>query len=176
MSHRGKVARRRQRRQYRRSYAGRCQALIAVLIKAFTRLGKSARFAAIATEKLSSNPTLIDALAAITPAQRSTITWAEQRHPGITHHLWHTNVLRGETFLIHRRAFPAMADIGDTFRRLATVGVLRPIRFAPSHSGAAFLGLQEGAGREARAAPHAGDAAHWEWEVIGRFDVLGLEV
>lgn len=121
------------------------------------------------------NAALTKSLALITSEQRTAITWAEQRHRGITNRLWATNVLRGEFFLVRGHAFPAMADIGDTFRRLAAAGVLRPTCFAPSHSGAAFVGLQEGASKEGRGAPHAGDAGHWEWEVTGSFDVLGLE-
>lgn len=82
------------------------------------------------------------------------------------HHLWPGNVIHGEQFLSLTTGHSvSMADIGDRLRELHEAGIIKPIRFRPSHSGAAFLGLQEGASKEKRDAPHAGDAAHWEWEV-----------
>lgn len=79
--------------------------------------------------------------------------------------LWPGNVIHGEQ-LMPRGRNVMMGDVGDRLRELHRAGVIKPIKFKGSVSGCAFLGLQEGATNEPRQQPHAGDAAHWTWEVV----------
>ena len=64
------------------------------------------------------------------------------------------------------------ADVSSALMGLYRVGIIKPSKFAPSHSGAAFLGLEEGyfRPRPRHLKPHIGDAIHWEWRVmLGEF-------
>lgn len=96
---------------------------------------------------------------------------AERRFPGLFRLLWQGNVIHGEQVLaLVPRGFNAqMADVSTTLLRLHAAGVLRPLAFRPSPSGAAFLGLSP-AYRGHQTAPNAGTAGHWTWECLGDFD------
>lgn len=92
---------------------------------------------------------------------------AESRFPGLVNRLWTSNVIHGEDVLRlaprRRAVFPS--DAGDCLRELAEHGVVEPAKFAPSHSGAAFLGLDP-AYRRLHTEPNAGTAGHWAWRVV----------
>ncbi len=57
------------------------------------------------------------------------------------------------------------ADVSSALIGLYCVGIITYKRFAPSHSAAAWLGL-EASQRRPHLKPHIGDAVHWEWEVL----------
>ena len=84
--------------------------------------------------------------------------------PDASTRLWLGNCIHGEQFLVRGRNV-MMADISTAFLKLWAVGVLRPTKFTPSHSGAAFLGLDTSQ-RGTHDKPNASDAAHWTWEVV----------
>jgi len=112
-------------------------------------------------------------IAQITPDQRDAVAKLERLCNNATTRLWHTNVIHGEQFLTRGRNV-MMADISTALLRLCSVGVIRPVAFRPSHSGAALLGLDV-TNRRKHTMPNVSTAAHWDWEVTGEFAVLSLE-
>lgn len=109
----------------------------------------------------------------ITVEQRTAISYLERLCDGATSCLWKGNVIHGEQFLTKERNV-SMADVSTALLSLCVASVIQPIAFRPSHSGAAFIGLDV-ANRRKHTAPNAGTAAHWNWEVTGEFAVLSLE-
>ncbi len=112
-------------------------------------------------------------IAQITVPQRTAIDSLERLCAGATTRLWKGNIVHGEQFLTKGRTV-FMADVSTALLRLCAAGAIRPIAFRPSHSGAAFLGLDY-CQRRAHTTPDPSDAAHWDWEVIGEFSVLTME-
>lgn len=112
-------------------------------------------------------------IAQITVPQRTAVDYLERLCAGATTRLWKGNVVYGEQFLTKGRTV-SMADVSTALLRLCAAEAIRPIAFRPSHSGAAFLGL-DSCQQRAHTKPNASDAAHWDWEVTGEFAVLTLE-
>ncbi len=113
-------------------------------------------------------------IAQITLSQRAAVGYLERLCDGATTRLWKGNVIHGEQFLTKKGHAVFMADVSTALLRLCAASVIRPIAFQPSHSGAAFLGL-DSCQQGAHTTPNASDAAHWDWEVTGEFAVLTLE-
>jgi len=96
------------------------------------------------------------------------------RFPGCVYNLWMYNVIHPEHAIF--KYVPTghnvmMADVASVMLKLQKAGIVRPVKFQPSHSRAAFLGLEcEGRSlymkKQYREKPDAGSAADWTWEVI----------
>lgn len=103
----------------------------------------------------------------VTSEMLQAVRRAEMRFPGLRHLLWTGNVLHGEQVLAlaprGRSVFPT--DAGDVMLELWRAGAVKPLRFQPSTSGAAFLGLDT-AYRGPQREPNAGTACQWTWEVL----------
>ncbi len=97
--------------------------------------------------------------------KRQAIAYLDRLCPDGSTHLWSGNFIHGEQFLTKKGHAVFMADISTALLHLQAAGVIRPTKFTPSHSGAAFLGLDP-CQRRAHTQPDAGDAAHWTWEVL----------
>ncbi len=96
--------------------------------------------------------------------KRQAIDYLDRLCPDGSIRLWPGNFIHGEQFLTKGRTV-FMADISTALLHLQSAGVIKPTKFTPSHSGAAFLGL-DSCQRRAHTKPDAGDAAHWTWEVL----------
>lgn len=82
--------------------------------------------------------------------------------------LWIPNVIHGEKWLRQaKNSNVMMADISDIVLALWKLEVLSPIKFRPSLSRAAFLGLHKGVTHADHAKePNATNAADWDWRVV----------
>lgn len=89
--------------------------------------------------------------------------------------LWPPNVIHGERWLRQaKHSSLMMADVSDILLALWGAGVLQPIKFRPSHSRAAFLGLMSGASHGRFVAkPDEDCAADWDWLVLGDYTTMG---
>ena len=91
-----------------------------------------------------------------------------RRFPNSVDILYKGHVFHGEYQVLDRAPKECnimAADVSSALIGLYRAGIIEPVRFRPSHSGAAFLGL-EGSQRSPHLKPHVGDAIHWEWRVL----------
>ncbi len=95
-----------------------------------------------------------------------------RRFPNSVDVLYKGYVFHGEFQVLDRvpKGWNIMAaDVSSALMGLYKVGIIEPVRFRPSHSAAAWLGLESSQRRPHRK-PHVGDAIHWEWKVmLGEF-------
>jgi len=131
----------------------------------------------VTTPYASMNSTAQQIVDSYTDEQRDALRRVDARFPGSVTIFWKSNVIHGEQVLGHAPRGRAifMSDVSDALMRLCSAGIICPIRFAPSRSGAALLGL-DSANRRQQKTPNAGTAAHWEWEALGPFDVFDLVI
>lgn len=95
-----------------------------------------------------------------------------RRFPNSIDVLYKEHIFHGEYQVLDRtpKGYNIMAaDVSSALMGLFKVRIIEPIRFRPSRSGAAFLGL-EVSQRRPHLRAHVGDAIHWEWRVmLGEF-------
>jgi len=92
--------------------------------------------------------------------------------PGCVYSLWMGNVIHPQQDIF--KYVPTgnnvmMADVASVMLKLQKAGIVRPVKFQPSHSRAAFLGLEcDGmyCNKKYQQVPDVGTAADWTWEVI----------
>ncbi len=94
----------------------------------------------------------------------------KRRFPNSVDILYEGYVFHGQ-YQIHDRIEKGlnifMGDVSNILMKLYDVGVIEPKQFRPSHSGAAFLGLDKcNHGLANDKEPNCTSAAHWEWEVL----------
>lgn len=108
-------------------------------------------------------------LTSVEPYDALIIRHAPQRINNLWADLWPDNVINGEKWL-RRAKYPSvfMADIADILIALWRAGVISPIKFNPSISRAAFLGL-DSCQHGAHNTPNHSDAADWDWGVNGDY-------
>lgn len=92
-----------------------------------------------------------------------------RRFPDSIDILYKGCVFHGEYQVLDRipKGLNIMAsDVSFALMRLFNVGIIEPIRFRPSHSGAAWLGLTVAGPCDRHLKPNVGNAIHWEWKVM----------